>query len=87
VRYLPTEVAVLRPILEIGTWTKSDASFSFRREYANGAGDALGEGYTDGSISNAFARAGDRAARQTRGSIRINSRTRSHPTSAINRGK
>ena len=58
VRYLPAEVATLCPIVEIGSWTKSDASFSFRREYANGAGDALREGYTDGSISNAYARAG-----------------------------
>ena len=58
VRYLPTEVVPLRPIVEIGTWTKSDASFSFRREYANGAGSAAGEGYTDGSISNSYARAG-----------------------------
>ena len=58
VRYLPTEMASLRPIVEIGTWTKSDASFSFKREYMNGAGSAVGEGYTDGDISNSYARAG-----------------------------
>jgi hypothetical protein len=51
-------MASLRPIVEIGTWTKSDASFSFKREYMNGAGSAVGEGYTDGDISNSYARAG-----------------------------
>jgi probable HAF family extracellular repeat protein len=58
IRYLPKGLAGFRPLAEIGGWTEQNAAFRFQREYANGAGLALGEGFTGGSVSNTYARAG-----------------------------
>ena len=57
-RYLPKGIAGFRPLVEVGGWTEPNASFSFQREYINGAGFAVGQGYTNGSVSNTYGRAG-----------------------------
>jgi hypothetical protein len=55
---LPKGIAGFRPLVEVGGWTEPNASFSFQREYMNGAGFAVGQGYTNGSVSNTYGRAG-----------------------------
>ena len=57
-RYLPTKRTPLRPIVEFGGWTAPNASLSFQREYMNGSGFAEGQGYTSGSLSYSYTRAG-----------------------------
>jgi probable HAF family extracellular repeat protein len=57
-RYLPKGIAGFRPLVEVGGWTEPNASFNFQREYINGAGFAVGQGYTNGSVSNTYGRAG-----------------------------
>jgi hypothetical protein len=58
-RYLPTTKRVpLRPIVEVGGWTAPDASLNFQREYMNGSGFAVGQGYTNGTLSYSYTRAG-----------------------------
>jgi hypothetical protein len=57
-RYVYGEWGRLRPFAEIGGWTAPDASLSFKRAYANGAGLALGKPQMHGSLSYAFGRTG-----------------------------
>jgi hypothetical protein len=57
-RYVHGEWGRLRPFAEIGGWTAPDASLSFKRVYANGAGLAVGKAGPHGSLSYVFGRAG-----------------------------
>jgi hypothetical protein len=57
-RYVYGDWGRLRPFAEIGGWTAPDASLSFKRVYANGAGLAVGKPGMKGSLSYAFGRAG-----------------------------
>ena len=48
----------IRPFGEIGTWFSPDASFTFTRSYANGAGTATAQQRTNGSMHYEFGRLG-----------------------------
>lgn len=48
----------VRPLVEVGGWITPNASLSFNRTYANGAGTATGSGNTRGDLSYVYGRAG-----------------------------
>jgi len=58
VRYLHRGVAGLRRLIEVGGWTEPNATFRFQREYSNGSGTALGEGFTSGTLWSSYGRTG-----------------------------
>jgi probable HAF family extracellular repeat protein len=57
-RYLRAKGASVRPLAEIGGWTRPNTAFSFERKYVNGSGVSQGEGFANGTVSSLFARAG-----------------------------
>jgi len=57
-QYIYPSVGWWRPFVEAGGWAAPNASLSFSRTYANGAGTATGTGSTHGNLSYLFARAG-----------------------------
>ncbi len=50
--------SAVRPLIEVGGWITPNASLSFNRTYANGAGTATGTGNTKGDLSYIYGRAG-----------------------------
>ena len=57
-RYVLPSARFVNPFFEVGAWSAPNASLSFNRIYANGAGLGIGSGDTSGSLGYAFGRAG-----------------------------